>query len=148
MAQILKSELGITAVSLRIIADARLRDFDALWKAGQCHTAVYMAGYVVEEYLKCAICKTLKISNLPTIFEYHDLESLLFYSGFDREIRADLTVFESFEEINKNWKVEMRYEDPYSPKYVKFDNEFCVNMDKWLNDAKNGLVPWFRSRIL
>jgi len=147
MAGILKTELGISKSALRLIADARLRDFEVLWKAGHFQIAVYMAGYALEEYLKCAICKTLNVDQLPLIFEYHKLESLLFYSGFDRELRNDLTVLPSFFGFRDNWDVEMRYEDPVSPKYAKYDNALCADVDKWLNDATVGLVPWFRSRI-
>src|ERR1043165_1037580 len=144
MAHALKSELGISAASLRIIADARLREFDALWKAGQYHTAVYMAGYALEEYLKCAICKTLKIQQLPKVFEYHDLESLLFFSGFDQELRADVNVGPSFVQIRSVWKVEMRYEDPGQSGY---NDQTCRDVDKCLNDHLTGLVPWFGSRL-
>ena len=106
-----------------------------------------MAGYVVEENLKCAICKTLKISNLPKVFEYHDLESLLFYSGYDRELRDDEIVGPSFLGIDGIWDVEMRYEDPISQKYAQYNAPQCADVDKWLNDATVGLVPWFRRRI-
>lgn len=137
-------ELGINADALRILADARLRDFDALWKAGQHHTAVYMAGYVVEETLKLAICRTLRVSKLPTIFEYHLLDSLLFFSGYDQELRQDKVVCESFKGISDIWSVEMRYQDPSTSAIGK---STCETVDKWLNDSATGLVPWFRRRL-
>lgn len=148
MAQTLRSELGIAKSALLLIADSRLRDFDALWKAGHFHTAVYMAGYAVEEYLKFAICKTLNHAQLPKIFEYHHLESLLFYSGYDGELRDDLNVFHSFVEIRDVWDVEMRYEDPTSPKHAKFNLPLCTDVDRFSNDATIGVVPWFRSKLL
>jgi hypothetical protein len=92
MAKPLQTELGIHADSLRIIGDARLADFQALWKAGRWHTAVYIGGYALEEYLKCAICKSLDSPQLPRVFEYHDLASLLFYSGLQAKMTQQAEV--------------------------------------------------------
>ena len=147
MAQTLKTDLGVAKDALRRIGDARLRDFDALWKAGEHHSAVYMAGYAVEQYLKCAVCTTLKVKQLPRVFEYHHLESLLFFSGFNDELRADTHVSPSFFGIEGMWNVEMRYEDPASPQYQLFNGPFCGKVDKWLNDATTGVIPWWRKRI-
>ena len=144
MAQTLKTDLGIAKASLRIIADTRLRDFEALWKAGQFHSAVYMAGYAVEGYLKCAICKSLGTKHLPVVFEYHGLDSLLFFSGFGRRLRRITDVYASFLGIAGVWKVEMRYEDPNSSKINQLT---CVDFNKWLNDTRQGVVPWLRTRI-
>lgn len=106
-----------------------------------------MAGYAVEADLKYAICKTLNMNRLPKIFEFHKLTSLLFYSGFDDEMRSDLIVFPSFIGMSNAWYDDMRYEDLSSPRYATYDHLKCVNVDKWLNDATLGLVPWLRSRI-
>ncbi|HLX60057.1 MAG TPA: hypothetical protein VKX17_02125 [Planctomycetota bacterium] len=144
MAKPLGTKVGMLKGSIRIIADARLRDFEALWKAGHFHSAVYMAGYAVEGYLKCAICKTLKIPQLPTDFEFHNLEPLLFYSGFYYELMSDTVVHPSFLGIQKFWKVEMRYDDPT---LSSIDDKTCILLDTWLNDSVKGLVPWFRSRL-
>lgn len=145
MAQFLKTDLGVqSGKALRTIADSRLKDFKVLWKAKQFHSAVYMSGYVVESYLKCGICKSLKLQFLPSVFEYHHLSSLLLYSGFHDELNADVNVYASFVRLDTVWKVEMRYNDP-SSKFI--NNQTCIDVDKYLNDPKVGLVPWFRSRL-
>ena len=137
-------ELVIPESALRSITDTRLRDFVVLWQGGQHHTAIYVAGYAVEACLKLGICRTLKVPNLPTIFEYHELESLLFFSGYDHELRDDKKLIESFNDINDLWNVEMRYSDPSTS---SIDHNTCVNVNKWLNDSAVGLVPWFRRKL-
>ena len=143
MAQTLKNELGITAASPRIIGDARLSDFRALWKTGRYHAAIYMSGYALEACLKCAICKNLKLDQLPKVFEYHDLESLLLFSGLEAELYLDAKRRESFEGLLNDWSVEMRYVDPENS---KFNFGLCAEVDTWLNDVGFGLLPWLRSR--
>ena len=143
MASTLKTELGIHKDTLPIIAQSRLKDFKALWKAQRHHAAVYMAGFAVEAYLKCAICTALDAEQLPKIFEYHDLESLLFYSGLMQKMANDDEVRPSFGAIKNIWRVEMRYEDPARS---KIDHATCQNMDVWLNDSKKGVLPWIRRR--
>src|SRR5271154_1358303 len=105
MAQPLKTQLGLHRDTLRIIADGRLTDFQALWKANRWHTAIYIGGYALEEYLKCAICFSLDSQQLPVIFEYHDLRGLLFYSGFENKLLKDKQVHSSFSSIAGIWKV-------------------------------------------
>lgn len=144
MAQPLRTELGIHAQSLRIIGDARLADFRALWKARRFHTAVYIGGYALEEYLKCAICKALDSPQLPRVFEYHELDSLLFYSGLKARMQRDSHVRASFGEICGIWREGMRYEDPNNP---KFSDATCRNMETWLNDKRKGVIPWLRQRF-
>ncbi len=89
----------------------------------------------------------LERSAVARIFEYHILESLLFYSGFSVELLNDPNISPSFSSIDDLWDVEMRYDDPANPKFQNFNNQLCVDVDRWLNDATVGVVPWLRNRI-
>jgi len=144
MAKPLQTELGIHADSLRIIGDARLADFQALWKAGRWHTAVYIGGYALEEYLKCAICRALDSQQLPRVFEYHNLVSLLFFSGLQAKMTKEAAVYDSFIAVDGIWSDGMRYEDPNHPKYC---DSTCREMDVWLNDTQKGVIPWLKKHL-
>ncbi len=58
------------------------------------------------------MCKHLEVSNLPTIFQVHDLELLLCCSGLYARLMADERVYENFLLIHKRWSMALRYEGP------------------------------------
>lgn len=143
MAQTLRKDLGMTAAALRNIADTRLRDFEVLWKEGQFHSAVYMAGYALEMCLKNAICKNLKLEQLPVAFEFHELEPLLLFSGLKSELELDTDAWLNFVYMQEKWNVSMRYQDQIAS---PIKDSICVQVNRCLNDDTSGLVPWFRRR--
>jgi HEPN domain-containing protein len=82
---------------LRRIVCERLKDAQALLKAGRYDGAIYLGGYVVELALKCRICRTLKWSSFPQTrgefqsfqsFKTHDLDVLLSLSGVKDKIKT------------------------------------------------------------
>ena len=104
-----------------------------------------MAGYCVEALLKCAICKILDADHLPVNFQLHDLEELLFLAGLAKKIQALPETEKNFHYFSALWKsAQLRYEDPNSP---SFTVNTCNNVDKWLNDPSDGIVPWLERNI-
>lgn len=138
----LKVNESVTLNDLRLVAQARLHDFHALKKAGQYAGAVYMGRFVIEIYLKCLICKQLKKQRLPELFHSHDLNGLLYYSGWKEELERDEQRKDIFQKIN-GCKVDMlRYQNPNA-----VTESTCNDWDKWLNDVEGGLVPWLQSKL-
>ena len=87
----------INRTELRKIARVRLKDAEALLRAGRYDGAIYLGGYVVELALKSRICKTLKWTGFPQTrgefqsfqsFKTHDLDVLLSSSGVEDKIKA------------------------------------------------------------
>jgi HEPN domain-containing protein len=58
------------------IAEEKLSEFEEFRNQRRYLTAVYLAGYSVEAYLKRSICLRMDLDELPAIFKVHDLESL------------------------------------------------------------------------
>ncbi|MCH8917365.1 MAG: HEPN domain-containing protein [Proteobacteria bacterium] len=125
------------------IADARLREAEVLLKAGHFASAIYLAGYSVECYLKMAICVTLGWDELLGTFKTHDLEGLLAHSGFDSELRKDPQVKANFMKIVGVWVPDsIRYGRPSD-----LDEKAASLFMKYVADAKTGVVPWLRKAI-
>lgn len=70
-----------------------------LFKEKDFHNASYLAGYVLECYLKSLIKKEKKV---------HDLEELINYIEKNSSISVKLQRI-NFENIKKDWKVSKRY---------------------------------------
>ena len=104
--RLLSRERVITRDVLREIAESRLDEAKALLDTGHFGAGVYLAGYAVECYLKVAVCFTLRWDALLATFRVHDLEGLLLYSGFDRELRANTRVYDNFAKVQAIWKME------------------------------------------
>jgi len=105
----------ITRSELRKIARERLKDAEALLKAGRYDGATYLGGYVVELALKNRICKTLRWSGFPQTrgefqsfqsFKTHDLDVLLSLSGLEDKIKTKY--FAEWSAV-ATWDPEVRY---------------------------------------
>ncbi len=144
--RLLSKEPVISKDALRAIAESRIREAEVLLCQGHYAAAIYLAGYAVECYLKLAVCTTLSWETLLATFRVHDLEGLLLYSGFDKELRAEGRVFESFAKIRAIWRVEgnesVRYREP-----AEFDETTARRFLEYVCDPATGVVPWLRSRV-
>jgi HEPN domain-containing protein len=144
--RLLSRERVITRDVLREIAESRLDEAKALLDAGYFGAGVYLAGYAVECYLKVAVCFTLRWDALLATFRVHDLEGLLLYSGFDRELRANTRVYDNFAKVQAIWKMEgdqsVRYRGPST-----FSEDLAKSFLGYIADPKTGVVPWLRNRV-
>ena len=131
---------------LREIADARLKEAELLARQGYHGACIYLAGYSVECYLKCAICRRLDLDELPAMFGVHDLKGLRLCSGLDKQFRSDAHVEDNFRRICSVWplvgKRNVRYRPP---------NEFTPDGAKkflsYINDPVHGVVVWLKKNI-
>lgn len=87
----------INRTELRKIAGGRLKDAEALFKAGRYDGAFYLGGYALELALKNRICRTLKWKGFPQTrsefqsfqsFKTHDLDVLLSLSSLEDKIKT------------------------------------------------------------
>jgi HEPN domain-containing protein len=105
----------IAQSELRKLASERLKDAEALLKAGRFDGAIYLGGYSVELALKNRICKTLKWKQFPQSrsefqsyqsLKTHDLEVLLSLSGVEEKIK--LNYLAEWSAVS-SWNPEARY---------------------------------------
>lgn len=144
--RVLSRQPVIDKDALREIAESRIREAEVLLRGGHHAAAIYLAGYAVECYLKLAVCTRLSWDTLLATFRVHDLEGLLLYSGFDKELRADERVIESFAKMSAIWRMEgtesVRYRKP-----GEFDESTAKRFLEYVCDPETGVVPWLRSRV-
>jgi len=98
------------ATTLRNAYQERKAEYDALRAAGKWSGAVLYAGTLLELALKLVISKHMEVTNLPTIFQVHDLELLLCCSGLYARLTTNKLVHENFLLIHKRWSMALRYE--------------------------------------
>ena len=88
----------------------RKAEYDALRAAERWAGAVLYAGSLLELALKLVLCRHLAVTNLPAIFQVHDLELLLYCSGLYARFSSDDLLNENFLLIQKRWSMALRYE--------------------------------------
>lgn len=132
---------------LKLIAETRLKEANALYKADFYDGAAYICGYVVETALKARICKNLKIKEYPDdgkekqIFSSHDFDRLLLLGGLQNRIslsnKRTKKLFENWSLLT-NWRPERRYTLGV---YKKEDVEDLL---KALESGQYGFFNWIK----
>ena len=106
----------ISVADLKSVSKGRLKDAEALLKAGRFDGAINMCGYAVEVALKARACRTLKWAGFPESkkefeglqsFRIHNLELLLHLSGVEGRIRGKFIAEWS---IVLKWNPESRHQ--------------------------------------
>ena len=120
----------LSITELTSTARARLTDAKALLAKGRYDGASYVCGYAVEIALKARVVKTLKWPGFPNegkefaglqSFKTHDLEILLYLSGWEAKITAK---FPSEWSKVCEWSPEERYGPP--GRVAQLDAEFMI----------------------
>jgi hypothetical protein len=122
------------ATTLREAYQERKAEYDALRTAGRWPGAVLYAGTLLELAFKLVICKHLGITNLPTIFQVHDLDLLLCCSGQQSRFGAGTALHKNFSKIQDHWTMALCYEGAVK---TQQDSDDC---DKALFDPSYGLL--------
>ncbi len=87
----------ISTADLKLIARARLKDADVLFRNKRYDCAVYVCGYAVEVALKARVCQTLSWAGFPETnsefaqyksLQTHNLDTLLHLSGIEAAIKT------------------------------------------------------------
>ncbi len=60
--------------------------------------------------LKITMCKHLDVEKLPIVFQVHDLELLLYCSGYQKKVETNPALRKNFMLIHKQWSLTTRYE--------------------------------------
>ncbi len=135
------TSLGSRLIDLEEAGKDRLEDAEHLRAAGRYSSAIVMGVYALEIALKIRICRLLKLTQLPTAFEVHDLRGLLVVSGL-----VNAMAKRGSRSVKKNWELititardfaAMRYL-PTSVKTRHEADDFFLQ----LNDPKRGVLPW------
>jgi len=123
------------ATTLRNAYQERKAEYDALRAAGRWSGAVLYAGTLIELALKLVISKHLGVTNLPTIFQVHDLDLLFCCSGQYSHLKVDNLLQENFSVVHKRWSMALRYE---GTKAQRDADDF----DQALFDSSHGVITF------
>jgi HEPN domain-containing protein len=107
-----------TREQLKVLAQLRLQEAEALFAAGFYDGCAYLCGYVVELALKARICATLGINEYPpemkgqlrSAFRTHELDDLKLLAGMGREFSASNPALLTNWSVASQWRPERRYE--------------------------------------
>ncbi len=113
---------------------ARKKEYETLRAGEQWSGAILHAGTLVELALKLVICKNLGVTQLPVIFQVHDLELLLYCTGQQSVFSANLALQENFRFIRDRWSMALRYEGAVKTK------EHAEEFDQALFDQVHGVI--------
>ena len=104
---------------LRILAQTRLREAEALFAAGLYDGTVYLCSYVLEMALKACVCRTLDLPLYPDdergarqTFRTHDFELLVLLAGLRNKLMAEREASIAFDRnwtLAASWPLEDRY---------------------------------------
>ncbi len=98
------------AATLRDAYNERKDEYDALRMAGKWSGAISHAGILVEVALKLVICKNIGETQLPTMFQIHELELLRYCSGLNNSFLTNPTLLRNFDIVHKRWSIDLRYQ--------------------------------------
>lgn len=132
-----------TRQQLQELAQLRLEEAEALFKAGLYDGCVYLCGYVVELALKARICAVLSMNEysgkgsdrLRKAFQTHDFDDLKLLAGMERVFSADSPELLANWSIASKWKPDWRCD-------VKgtYDKDTAKEILKAIGEPHNGVL--------
>lgn len=141
------TRLVVSKETLQRVAEESIDQAKSLQRAEHYAGAMFAGGHAVECYLKVGICKTLQIEILPPVFKTHDLEALVLYSGFQRDLELTPLVKSSFDKIREVWgktgRDSLLYQSSVSWTKKKADEFFT-----WLLNEEYGVIPWLSGKAV
>lgn len=102
----------VRASSFREASEERWKDANCLHEAGRFDGAIYLCGYVLECFLKFALCErkgqaALEIEEAKRLG--HNLFKLLHATRLSVQLSANEDLWVAFQRMNKEWSPEIRY---------------------------------------
>lgn len=103
-----------TRRELKVLAEVKLKEAEALFGSGLYEGAVYIAGYVVELALKARICRLLDVQEYPDkggyrgAYAVHDLRQLLLLAGLWKKLHVNGAVLANWSTA-VSWSPDIRY---------------------------------------
>jgi HEPN domain-containing protein len=129
---------------LQLLAEAKLRDSQILFKAGSHSNAYYLAGYSVELALKSCIARTFKRDVIPdksfvSAVYTHSLSSLVGLAGLKVEIERESKNNPLFKE---NWNIVKQWTE--ESRYTTTEKAVAQYFIIAAADETNGILPWIK----
>lgn len=128
---------------LKALARLRLREAEALYKAGFYDGAAYLAGYAVEMGLKACICRLLGLTDYPSTgalkqtYAVHDLDQLALLAGLKPKLSpANAALFANWS-IAQPWKPDRRYTSPGT-----CSQQDALDILNAIRTPKDGILRW------
>jgi HEPN domain-containing protein len=129
-----------------LLAQARLKDAQALFQAGRSPGAYYLAGYSVECALKACIARRIERHTFPdkqlaTSVYTHELEKLVKLAGLDIALgsaRADNANLDAHWAVVKDWNEAARYRHDITA-------SMATDMVRACSARKVGVLAWLKT---
>jgi len=129
---------------LQKLSNARIREAQILFRAGEYSGAYYLAGYAIECALKACFAKGVHRYDFPDrkiqkIF-IHNLTELVVLANLKNEL---LTARQENEKFAAGWEVVSKWteESRYSSPLAKGDTEELLDA---IVRRKDGVLPWIK----
>jgi hypothetical protein len=132
---------------LKVLADLRVVDAQALLQAGRWAAAYYLPGYAVECALKACVAKQFREDEVPekaTVNDFytHRLDKLLNISGVKDALQKQAAADPQFS-VNWNavcdWNETSRYEHSTTEAKAR-------DMLKAVNNPSSGVLTWLKTQ--
>jgi hypothetical protein len=140
------TQLGASVGELEQAARDRLDDAQALLDAGRYASAIAHGLYALEIRLKLVICSRLDITNLPKVFQIHDLGALMLHSGLSIKIRDTKRP----RGVAKNWdELKQLSENLDGYRYKSdpsWDERLARTVLHQLTDPTHGVLIWLANQ--
>jgi len=129
---------------LQALANIRVREAQALFRARQFSGAYYLAGYAAECALKACIAKKFRRYEFPdkkfvNDSWTHDLRKLLAVAGID-EARGQRASGDDI--FRRNWEVVASWSE--DSRYRTIDKSGCKALLDAIMEEHHGLLPWIK----
>lgn len=127
-------------------AGDRLEDAEALLKSGRYASAIAFGIYALEIELKVVICRRLEPTELPKVFETHDLDTLMMHLGLSvkvRRVKRPRFIAKNWDELIEIGKGVDQFRYKNNPAW---DERLGKRVLQLLRDEPNGVLPWLQKQ--
>ncbi|MBV8115763.1 MAG: DNA-binding protein [Silvibacterium sp.] len=129
---------------LQALANIRLREARALYRAGEFSGAYYLIGYAVECGFKTCIAKRVRKHDFPdkkaaNEAHTHKLKTLCSLADLDSP-RLLLEQADPF--FRKNWNLTITWSE--ESRYKVFDKQKCQDLMDAIMERSHGVMPWIK----
>ena len=129
---------------LQELANIRMREARALYRAGEFSGAYYLIGYAVECGLKACIAKKFKRYDFPdkrgvNDAHTHNLKTLCVLAMLDGP-RVQLEQADPL--FERNWSLTITWSE--EGRYKVFDKQKCQDLMDAIMERSHGVMPWIK----
>jgi len=134
----------VNRIDLQQLAEARLREAEALLNAGEWSGAYYLAGYAVECGLKACIAKMTGLHDFPdknrTNKSYsHKVADLLGVANLKTQRDADSNANRV---LKRYWEIVERWDE--TARYVQWSQAEADELFNVITDPTDGVLTWVK----